>query len=50
MNRWTKIILGGCLVALLLTGTTGLFRAMPGHAETGRNATATATQAAAQLW
>jgi tetratricopeptide (TPR) repeat protein len=50
MNRWTKVILGACLVAALLTGAPGLFWAMPGRAETGRNATATATQAAAQLY
>jgi tetratricopeptide (TPR) repeat protein len=50
MNRWTKIILGACLVTALLTGATGLFQALPGRAETGRNATATATQAAAQLY
>lgn len=50
MNRWTKVILGACLVAALLTGATGLFWAIPGRAETGRNVTATAIQAAAQLY
>ena len=50
MNRWTKVILGACLVAALLTGAPGLFWAIPGRAETERNVTATAIQAAAQLY
>ena len=50
MNRWTKIILGACLISALLTGVTGLLWALPGHAESERNGAATVTQAAAQLY